>query len=111
MFREKQKQEMKLLKQELDLLPRDNRKEKAQQIRETKQIEMEEKVMTNYLLFLPFSFSLFEESGRNVVSVRFVLTSFVSLHKFVLFHLDFRWGGSEPLFICFSIKAEKMVTY
>lgn len=45
MFREKQKQEMKLLKQELDMMPRgDNKKENVRKMREAKEIELQEKV-------------------------------------------------------------------
>ena len=56
MFREKQRQEMKLLKQELDLLPRDNKKEASQKIRESRQIEMEEKVSTSMSYFFTVYF-------------------------------------------------------
>lgn len=45
MFREKQKQEMKLLKQELDMMPKgDNKKENMRKAREAKEIELQEKV-------------------------------------------------------------------
>ena len=45
LFKEKQKQELKLLKQELDMMPRgDNRKENQRKAREAKEIEMQEKV-------------------------------------------------------------------
>lgn len=44
-FREKQKQELKLLKQELEMLPRgDNKKENMRKHREAKEIELQEKV-------------------------------------------------------------------
>ena len=45
MFRDKQKQEMKLLKQELDMMPRgDNKKENMRKAREAKEIDLHEKV-------------------------------------------------------------------
>ena len=45
MFREKQKQELKLLKQELDMMPRaDSKKESVRKLREAKEIELQEKV-------------------------------------------------------------------
>ena len=43
-FKEQQKQELKLLKQELDLLPRDNKKDATRKRREQKEIELSEKV-------------------------------------------------------------------
>ncbi|XP_076437179.1 serine/threonine-protein kinase 10-like [Babylonia areolata] len=44
MFREKQKQEMKLLKQELEMMPKnDNKKENIRKAREAKEIEQQEK--------------------------------------------------------------------
>ena len=43
-FKEQQKQELKLLKQELDLLPRDGKKETMRKRKEAKEIELTEKV-------------------------------------------------------------------
>lgn len=54
-FKEQQKQEMKLLKQELDLLPRDERKESMRRRKEQKEIELGEKVMisvSRHFIFL-----------------------------------------------------------
>ena len=65
MFREKQKQEMKLLKQELDMMPRgDNKKENVRKLREAKEIELQEKVsavpeaLHVYILVMAQPFSL-----------------------------------------------------
>jgi hypothetical protein len=47
MFREKQRQELKLLKQELDMMPRgENRKENQRKAREAKEIDLQEKAST-----------------------------------------------------------------
>lgn len=45
MFKEQQKQEMKLLKQELDLMSKDNKKEAMRKRKDEKEIEFSEKVM------------------------------------------------------------------
>lgn len=65
MFREKQKQEMKLLKQELDMMPRgDSKKENVRKLREAKEIELQEKVsavleaLHVYVLVMAQPFSL-----------------------------------------------------
>lgn len=44
MFKEQQRQEMKLLKQELDLMSKDNKKEAMRKRRDEKEIELAEKV-------------------------------------------------------------------